>query len=104
VASLLRASPSRSQQLAPPSGSPVFVLADFAEMLPGSGELQIWRVRAILAPRVFEVLIGRENDHAAPLNRLANGILAGARLPIVDPIRGDAVHCFQTAGQPEWFT
>jgi hypothetical protein len=83
----------------------VFVLADFAEILLGPGEIRVHRVRPIAPPHLFDVLVVRDTGPAAPLNRLANRIAAAARLPIVDPIRGDAVHCVHlTAGHPETFT
>jgi hypothetical protein len=102
VATLLHASPSRVQPLAPLRGGHAFTLKDFAKLLHGDGAIRVCRVQPIEPPHMFEVLVVRDTGPGTPLNMLATAILAAARLPIVDPIRGDAVHCSHvTAGHPD---
>jgi hypothetical protein len=82
----------------------LFRLEDFAKILPGEGALRVCRLRSV-SPRVVEVLIVRDNGPDAPVNRLATRRLAEARLPVVDPIRGDAIYCFHvTIDDAEAFT
>jgi hypothetical protein len=81
------------------------MLADFAERLPGEGAIRVCRVRSVEPwPHLFEVLIIRDTGPDAPINRLATAIITAARLPLVDPIRGDAVHCFHVTADPDGFT